>query len=128
VMVGLTSAAAATATDSNGMVTFDRIVPGTHVVRLASPSLVALGRPAALVPIDVPATNDAVVVARVPSVRQVVAERCGEETLQWGEGMLFGRLLTGDSSQARVPVVIVSRTPYKLLGGAGGSAPVFVDQ
>jgi hypothetical protein len=128
VMVGLTSSNVATATDSNGLVIFDRIVPGTHVVRVAPPNLLAIGRAPALATIEVPAANDAIVVVRVPSVRQVVAERCGEQSLQWGEGMLFGKVARSDSSTARVavvPVVIVSHTPYKLLGGG---APLLVDQ
>ena len=125
VLLGLAGSPDATATDSSGGVRFDRLAPGIHTIRIRSPELADLGFPEMLRQIAVPETNDEVITLAIPSARSVVASRCGQRSLDWGEGMLVGRLGGDFSRPATASIVVLSRTPYARLGGG---EPVIVDQ
>jgi len=121
ILVRTAESRSAVATDSVGRVRLDRIAPGPLTVRLESPMLESIGRSPFMVPVTVSTMNDATISIAIPSERVAVASRCGERTLDWGEGMLRGNILGSDST-AKAPVVITWKTSYARL--AGGEAVV----
>jgi hypothetical protein len=113
VLVRSAESTSATATDSGGAVRLDRLPPGTLTIRLESADLASIGTPYLLSAIEVPTVNDATVTVRAASTRAVVAARCGSRSLDWGEGLLRGRVAAGGPS----PVVVTWQTMYARLGG-----------
>jgi hypothetical protein len=111
VLVAIPGTGGAIATDSDGVVRLDRVAPGPIILRLEAAELAAVGLSPLAAPADVPAINDATVVVRVPSPRSLVAARCGERSLAWGEGMLHG------TTGATAPIRVTWQTPYVRLGG-----------
>jgi hypothetical protein len=69
-----------------------------------------------MVPVTVAATNDATISIPIPSERATVAARCGERSLDLGEGMLRGKIEASDST-SKGPVTISWKTSYARLGG-----------
>ena len=116
VLVRTAESRSAIASDSGGRVRLDRIAPGPITVRLESPMLESIGRSPFMVPVTVTATNDATISIAIPSERAAVVARCGERSLDWGEGMLRGSIVGSDST-AKGPVVITWKTSYARLGG-----------
>ena len=125
VLVGLAGSPDATATDSSGGVRLDRLAPGVHTIRIRSPELTDLGLPQILRQITVPETNDEVLTLAIPSARSIVASRCGQRSLDRGEGMLVGRVRADSGRLATASILALSRTPYVRLGGG---EPVLEDQ
>jgi hypothetical protein len=113
VLVRSAESTSATASDSGGAVRLDRLPPGPLTVRLESADLASIGTPFLLTPIDVPTVNDATVTVRAASARAVVTARCGSRSLEWGEGLLRGRVAAAGPS----PVVVTWQTTYTRLGG-----------
>jgi hypothetical protein len=116
VLVRTAESRSAVASDSLGRVRLDRIPPGSITIRLESPMLESIGRSPFMVPVTVASTNDATISIPIPSERATVASRCGERSLEWGEGMLRGRIESLDST-SRAPVTISWKTSYARLGG-----------
>ena len=116
VLVRTAESRSAVASDSLGRVRLDRVSPGPLTVRLESPMLESIGRSPFMVPVTVSPMNDATVSIAIPSERASVIARCGERTLEWGEGMLRGNIVGSDST-SRAPVVISWKTSYTRLGG-----------
>ena len=116
VLVRTAESRSAVASDSAGRVRLDRIPPGPITVRLDSPMLESIGRSPFMVSVTVAPMNDATIPIAIPSERAAVAARCGERSLDWGEGMLRGRIVGSDST-SKAPVVITWKTSYARLGG-----------
>jgi hypothetical protein len=116
VLVRTAESRSASATDSTGRVRLDRISPGPMTFRLESPTLESIGRSPFMVPATVAATNDAAISIAIPSERAAVVARCGERSLDWGEGLLRGNIM-GSDSIAKAPVIISWKTSYTRLGG-----------
>lgn len=116
VLVRTAESRSAVASDSVGRVRLDRIAPGPITVRLESPMLESIGRSPFMVPVTVSTMNDAAISIAIPSERAAVVARCGERSLDWGEGMLRGNIVGSDST-SKGPVVISWKTSYARLGG-----------
>jgi hypothetical protein len=111
VLVAIAGSAGTTATDSEGVVRIDRVSPGPVTLRLETSELATVGLSPLAAPADVPPMNDATVIVRVPSPRTLVAARCGQRSLDWGEGMLRG------TTAGTAPVRVTWQTAYARLGG-----------
>jgi len=116
VLVRTAESRSAAASDSVGRVRLDRISPGPITVRLESPMLESIGRSPFMVPVTVTAVNDATISIAIPSERAAVIARCGERSLDWGEGMLRGSIVGSDST-TKAPVVVSWKASYARLGG-----------
>lgn len=122
VLVGEAASGSATATGPDGVLRLDRLLPGTVTLSVRAPELEAFGEEPMLIPVRVAAEEAEIVAIPIPSVRRLLVERCGARAVEWGEGIVRGRV---DSTAARAPVTIRWRTPYARLGGG---APVFVEE
>jgi hypothetical protein len=116
VLVRTAESRSAVASDSAGRVRLDRLPPGPLTVRLESPMLESIGRSPFMVPVTVSTMTDATISIPIPSERSAVLARCGERTLDWGEGMLRGSILGSDSAST-TSVVVSWKTSYTRLGG-----------
>lgn len=115
VLVRTAESRSAVASDSAGRVRLERIPPGPMTFRLESPMLESIGRSPFMVPVTVSA-SDATISIAIPSERAAVIARCGERSLDWGEGMLRGNILGSDST-SKAPVVVSWKTSFARLGG-----------
>ena len=121
ILVGEASSGGATATRADGIVRLDHVVPGMLTLSVRSLELEAFGEDALLVPVSVTGEAGQVVSIPLPSARQLFVERCGARALDWGEGLVRGRV---DTTTARNGLIVRWRTPYARLGGG---PPVLVD-
>jgi hypothetical protein len=115
VLVRTAESRSAVASDSAGRVYLNRVSPGSVTIRLESPMLEAIGRSPLLVPASISMANDVIIPIRVPNEREAVAARCGTRSLDWGEGMLRGNIVSADST-AKAPVIVSWKTSYTRLG------------
>lgn len=114
VLVRVHGASSAFATDSEGVVRLNRLLPGAATLDLESPSLRSVGLAPLLARVNVPAVSDAVLPVAVPSPRDVLLARCGARAVEWNEGLVAGTLgnVSGDAR-----VIVAWSTPYTRLGG-----------
>lgn len=122
VLVGEASGSAATATGPDGVTRLDRVAPGPLTLRVHSPELEAFGEAAVLMPVT--ATTDGELLSlRIPTPRQLFVARCGVRALEWGEGLVRGKLAPASASRGHA--VVRWRTPYTRLSGG---EPVLVEE
>jgi len=122
ILVGEATSGAATATGPDGVLRLDRVLPGTITLSVRAPELEAFGEEPILVPVRVAAEEGEIVPIAIPSAKRLLVERCGARALEWGEGVVRGRV---DTTAARAPVTVRWRTPYARLGGG---VPVVVEE
>jgi hypothetical protein len=112
-MVSLNDTSRSNATADDGVVRFDRVLPGPARVELRVPALDSL---------DAPRTRAAVTISdhpfepigvRVPSAQGVFVGRCGEAALEWNEGAVRGRVPNASGASVEVSWDM----PYARLGG-----------
>jgi hypothetical protein len=115
-LVGFATTGDRTSTDSLGQVRFELVEPGRHVLRVDDPELIDIRGEAVMREVEVPESNDAQVVVRMPSVRALVAAQCGERALLWGEGLLSGRVASWRAGDSTTTLLVVADTPYQQLG------------
>jgi hypothetical protein len=99
----------------------DRLAPGTLTLRLDSPDLESIGSAPRLTAIEVPGISDATVSVPIPSARALVVAKCGARGIDWGDGLLRGRVGVEGSG----PVTVVWQTPFTRLGAGD---PVVVEE
>jgi hypothetical protein len=94
-------------------VRFDHLLPGNAAFHINADWLAAVGFDPFRANLAVPNANDAMLDVVVPSPRAVVADKCGRESLDWGEGML--RIVTSSS----LPSLRVAwRQAYRSMSGS----------
>lgn len=114
-MVSLNDTARSFATAEDGVVRFDRVLPGPARLIVHVPALDSLDAPGTLAGITIPDHPFDPIGVRVPSAQEAFAARCGNEALEWNEGAVRGRVALQDAAGASVEVSW--DMPYARLGG-----------
>lgn len=112
-LVSLNDPSRSVATSDDGVVRFDRVLPGPGRLDVRSLALDSLGAPVTHDAITIPEHSFEPLVVRVQSARELFASRCGADALEWNEGAVRGRLSAG----ARGRVEVSWDMPYARLGG-----------
>jgi hypothetical protein len=120
-LVSLNDSSSSVATADDGVVRFDRVLPGPARVDVRVPALDSLGAARTRASVTIPDHPFEPLAVRVQSAQEFFAIRCGAEALEWNEGAVRGAL--GRSRTANVEVSW--DMPYARLGGG---APVVVHE
>jgi hypothetical protein len=112
-MVSLNDTARSAVTGDDGVVRFDRVLPGPARLSVHVPSLDSLDAPHTLAAITIPDHPFEPIGVRVPNAQEAFATRCGDATLEWNEGAVRGRV----SDAAGASVEVSWDMPYARLGG-----------
>jgi hypothetical protein len=101
-MVSLNDTSSSAATADDGVVRFDRVLPGPARLGVHVPALDSLDAPRTLAAITIPDRPFEPIGVRVPTAQQAFATRCGDASLEWNEGAVRGRV--PDAAGASVEV------------------------
>jgi len=112
-MVSLNDTARSAATADDGVVRFDRVLPGPARLAVHVPALDSLDAPGTMAAITIPDHPFEPIAVRVPSAQEAFAARCGNASLEWNEGAVRGRV----PDAAGASVEISWDMPYARLGG-----------
>ena len=115
-MVSLNDTARSVATADDGVVRFDRALPGPARLIVHVPALDSLDAPRTMAGITIPDHPFEPIGVRVPTAQEAFAARCGNASLEWNEGAVRGRVpIPADAAGASVEVSW--DMPYARLGG-----------
>ena len=112
-MVSLNDTARSVATADDGVVRFDRVLPGPARLAVHVPALDSLDAPRTLAGITIPDRSFEPIGVRVPNAQEAFATRCGNAALEWNEGAVRGRV----PGAAGASVEVSWDMPYARLGG-----------
>ena len=112
-MVSLNDTARSAATSDDGVVRFDRVLPGPARLMVHVPALDSLDAPLTLAAITIPDRPFEPIAVRVPNAQEAFATRCGDASLEWNEGAVRGRV----PDAAGASVEVSWDMPYARLGG-----------
>ncbi len=112
-MVSLNDTARSAATADDGVVRFDRVLPGPARLAVHVPALDSLDAPLTLAAITIPDRPFEPIGVRVPNAQEAFATRCGDASLEWNEGAVRGRV----PDAAGASVEVSWDMPYARLGG-----------
>jgi hypothetical protein len=112
-MVSLNDTARSMATADDGVVRFDRVLPGPARLAVHVPALDSLDVPRTLAAITIPDRPFEPISVRVPNAQEAFATRCGNASLEWNEGAVRGRV----PDAAGAAVEVSWDMPYARLGG-----------
>jgi hypothetical protein len=112
-MVSLNDTARSAATADDGVVRFDRVLPGPARLAVHVPALDSLDAPRTLAAITIPDRPFEPIGVRVPNAQEAFAARCGDASLEWNEGAVRGRV----PNAAGATVEVSWDMPYARLGG-----------
>jgi hypothetical protein len=112
-MVSLNDTARSAATADDGVVRFDRVLPGPARLAVHVPALDSLDAPFTLAAITIPDRPFEPIAVRVPNAQEAFATRCGDAPLEWNEGAIRGRV----PDAAGASVEVSWDMPYARLGG-----------
>jgi hypothetical protein len=110
-LVSLNDPSRSVATSDDGVVRFDRVLPGAGRVDIRSPALDSLGAQVTHTAVVIPDHPFEPLNVRAQSARELFASRCGDTALEWNEGAVRGRLPAGSR------VEVSWDMPYARLGG-----------
>jgi carboxypeptidase family protein len=110
-LVSLNDPSRSISTSDDGVVRFDRVLPGSGRVDIRSSALDSLGAPVTHTAIAVPDHPFEPIGVRVQDAQEFFSSRCGDVALEWNEGAVRGRLATGSR------VEVSWEMPYARLGG-----------
>jgi hypothetical protein len=112
-MVSLNDTTRSAATADDGVVRFDRVLPGPARLVVHIPALDSLDAPRTLAAITIPDRPFEPIGVRVPNAQEAFAARCGDASLEWNEGAVRGRV----PDAAGATVEVSWDMPYARLGG-----------
>jgi hypothetical protein len=114
-LVSLNDTTRSVATAEDGVVRFDRVLPGPARLIVHVPALDSLDVPRTLAGITIPDRPFEPIGVRVQNAQEAFAARCGNESLEWNEGAVRGRVSSPDAAGSNVEVSW--DMPYARLGG-----------
>jgi len=120
-MVSLNDTSRSFATAEDGVVRFDRVLPGPARVDVRTPALDSLDAPLTRAAVTISDHPFEPIAVRVRSAQEVFAARCGETALEWNEGAVRGRV----ANAAGASVEVSWDMPFARLGGG---PPVIVHE
>jgi len=112
-MVSLIDTTRSAATGDDGVVRFDRVLPGPARLVVHVPALDSLDAPRTLAAITIPDRPFEPIGVRVPTAQEAFAARCGDAALEWNEGAVRGRV----PEAAGASIEVSWDMPYARLGG-----------
>jgi len=112
-LVSLNDSSRSVATGDDGVVRFDRVLPGAARVDVRVPALDSLGMEPSRAALTIPDHPFEPLAVRVPSVQEAFVARCGTTALEWNEAAVRGKLASGAGTRVEVSWDM----PYVRLGG-----------
>lgn len=120
-LVSLNDTSTSVATADDGVVRFNRVLPGPARVDVRVPALDSLGAARTRAAVTIPDHPFEPVTVHVQSAQEFFVTRCGTEALEWNEGAVRGALGRGRTANVEVSWDM-------LYARLGGGTPVIVHE